>query len=71
MYLNKTVALTLLGYGMFVGYEVHKHEVDKKIGRILGHTYDELSRRTAVIMLDEVDKRSNALPVKATHGTQG
>ncbi len=70
MYLTPPKALIILAYGAFLGYEIRKHDIDKKVGAIFGHAYDEMTRRTASVMLDEAEKRANALPVKAGNASK-
>ncbi len=41
MYLTPPKALIILAYGAFLGYEIRKHDIDKKVGAIFGHAYDE------------------------------
>lgn len=68
MYMTPPKAIIIVAYSAFIGYQIRKHEVDKKIGRILGHAYDDVTRRTAAVMLDEAEKRASAIPAKVQNG---
>lgn len=58
-----------LGYGVFVGYQVRKYDLDKKIIEAVRRRQDALVRRQADILLDAVEDRK--LAVKASRGTEG
>ncbi len=47
-----------------------KHDIVKKVGAIFGHAYDEMTRRTTSVMLDEAAKHANALPVKVANASK-
>jgi hypothetical protein len=47
-----------LGYGVFVGYNVRKYDIDKKIAQAIRTRQDAVTRRQAAILLDEAEKRA-------------
>ena len=45
-----------LGYGMFVGYEIRKYELDKRLGSAIRQRLDDTTRRNAQIFAEELKK---------------
>ena len=64
-----------LGYGIFVGYEIRKHDIDGIIKRKLAARRDEAIKHQASIMLDMVEDRKLAVSTSYTadvnNGTKG
>lgn len=58
-----------LGYGIFVGYQVRKYDIDKKIIESVRHRQDAFARRQADILLDAVEDRK--LAIKVPDGAKG
>jgi hypothetical protein len=55
-----------LGYGMFVGYNIRKYDIDKKIIESIHRRQDAITRRQASILLDEAEKRKLAVPANSS-----
>lgn len=59
-----------LGYGIFVGYEIRKHDIDGIIKRKLAAKRDEAIKHQAHLLLDVAEQRKLAVPAKAENGSK-
>lgn len=47
--------ILLIAYGAYLGYEIHRRELDKKLLAGIEKALDEHARRASRIMLQEID----------------
>lgn len=60
-----------LGYGIFVGYEIRKHDIDGIIKRRLAARRDEALKHQANLLLDVAESRKLAVVPKVEDGSKG